>query len=506
MSDFYRAAGGRDGSLRRHFADPALSVLFLALVVWTGGCSSVGSLGTSFSASKPAWELPPPPPNEGPIVEKGDLHRTKFANGLTVMVLEDHRLPKLAFGLVLRQGSGSVDPAIAGVAELTSEVMQRGAGDRDALALALIVEDAGASLSVSADWDSTGVSISGLSEDRTMLLGILEDITRRPRFERAEFEKALAEQQASLVAAQDDPATLVSWNAMKALYEGHRYGLPQSGSTETLARIGVDDVKSYWVDRFVPRNAIVWAVGDLSAEEFIADAKARFGGLPDVAPPAGTPPPPALTPPADSSRRKIIVVDKPELGQARIVVAHEGIDRTEDTRIAVDLMNDALGGSGFSSRLMKTIRSDAGLTYGVGSGFSLRRQPGPFSVSTFTRVEEVRRVVDMILDELRAIRGEQPVSAEELGKFVSYNVGRFGLSLETSRAVLSSLVELEIFGLPEDSLDTYRARVRAVTLAEVAEAARKRLHPERAAIIILGPAADLVPQLEDLGSVEVWQP
>ena len=100
----------------------------------------------------------------------------------------------------------------------------------------------------------------------------------------------------------------------------------------------------------------------------------------------------------------MVVVDKPEIGQARIIVGHEGIARTEPERLPLDLVNDVLGGSGFSSRLMMRVRADEGLTYGVGSGFSLRSVPGPFSVSTFTRKDQVRRVVDLLLEELDAIR------------------------------------------------------------------------------------------------------
>jgi zinc protease len=324
----------------------------------------------------------------------------------------------------------------------------------------------------------------------------------RPRFDVGEFDKAVSEQQAALVAAHDDPATLVGWHAARALYEGHRYGLPINGNPESLARIDVDAARAYWVSRFVPRNTIFWAVGDLSASELIEEVEQRFGTMPDAPIPAGTPPPPARTP----EERRIIVVDKPDLGQARIVVAHDGISRTEPTRISIDLMNDVLGGSGFSSRLMQSVRSDAGLTYGVGSGFSLRRQPGPFSIVTFTRVAEVRTVVDLVLMEMNAIRSDRPVDEAELRKFISYNVGRFGLSLETPRAVLGGLIDLDVFGLPEDSLDTYRARVRAVSLADVADAARTRLDPDRAAIVVLGPAADIVPQLEALGPVEVREP
>ena len=238
--------------------------------------------GCMLLPERPAWEQPSPAPVEGPIVAPEDFRRARLPNGLTLMVLEDHRLPRLSIGLQLRRGAGSVNPQLAGVAVLASEVMQRGAGDRDALQLAQVVEDAGASLSVSAHWDTTSVSISGLSEDRDLFLEVLADVALRPRFDSGEFDKALAEQKAMLVAAQDDPATLVGWYAARALYGDHRYGLPRSGTDETLARIDVEAARDYWTSRFVPRNTIFWAVGDLSSADMIEKVTRRFGFLPDA--------------------------------------------------------------------------------------------------------------------------------------------------------------------------------------------------------------------------------
>lgn len=471
-------------------------------VLAVSACST-GSLPQAIGlAARPAWQLPPPPPAEGPIVAEGALHRSVLANGLEILILEDDRLPRVSLGFELRRGAGSVDPSQAGLAAVATEVMQRGAGDRDGLALAKVVEDAGASLSVSAGWDTTGISLSGLSEDRPLLLEILADVALRPRFDEGEFRKAVAEHQAGLVAAHDDPATLVQWNALKVLYPGHRYGLPRSGVAETVAALDVADARAYWVDRFVPQNTIFWAVGDVDAEALIAEVEGRFGGLEARPTVANTPPTAARTP----ASRRLVVVDKPELGQARIILTHEGIARTNPNRIPIALMNDALGGSGFSSRLMKRVRSDEGLTYGVSSGFSMRGVAGPFSVATFTRVEKVREVIDLLLDETEGMRGDRPMTSDELTKFISYNVGRFGLSLETSESVLASLVDLEVHGLPTDSLDTYRSRIRAVALEDVRKAAGDHLHPDRAAIIVLGPAEAIVPQIEDLGTVEVWQP
>ena len=99
-------------------------------------------------------------------------------------------------------------------------------------------------------------------------------------------------------------------------------------------------------------------------------------------------------------RHGVLATHRADLVQARIAIAHEGISRTNPDRIAAGLLNGVLGGGGFSSRLMRVVRSDAGLTYSIGSGFSLRRESGPFAVSTFTRVPEVRRVIDLILAEM----------------------------------------------------------------------------------------------------------
>ena len=135
----------------------------------------------------------------------------------------------------------------------------------------------------------------------------------------------------------------------------------------------------------------------------------------------------------------------------------------------------------------------------------MRRHPGPFGVSTFTRVPEVRRVVDLLLSELSRVRSDPP-TPEEVANAQSQQAGQFSLGLETSSAVAGSLVDLDVYGLPEDSLDTFRGRIRALTAEDTARAARDLVHPARAAILVVGPREAIVPQLEDLGAVEVVQP
>jgi len=273
------------------------------------------------------------------------------------------------------------------------------------------------------------------------------------------------------------------------------------GTPEAVAALGPEDAAELHARVFVASNAILFAVGDIEAADLLNRVESGFGdwragSVPDPGPPPLSPAPP---------ERRIVLVDRPDLGQAQIVVGHEGISRTDPERIAASLMNTVLGSGGFSSRLMKSVRADAGLTYSISSYFALRRHPGPFGVSTFTRVPEVRRVVDLVLSELARVHSDPP-SSLEVANAQSQKVGGFSLGLETSSAVASALVDLDVYGLPENSLDTFRGRIRALTADDTTRAARDLVHPERAAILVVGPAESIVPQLEDLGVVEVVQP
>jgi zinc protease len=379
--------------------------------------------------------------------------------------------------------------------------MERGAGDRDALEFAEVVDTMGASIGASANWDSMDVSAWSLSRDREAALELLADVVLRPRFADEEAERARGEILASLERSKDSPQSLEHQFAAKALYPVHRLGLPLAGSPESVSSLDAAAARDFHARMFVPNNALFYASGDIEAAELLAQISATFGAWVAGEVPSAGPPPPAQTP----AERKILIVDRPEYTQTRIRLGHEGIARTEPDRIKASLMNSVLGGSGFSSRLMRRVRQDSGLTYGVHSGFSLKRGGGSFSVSTFTRNAEVRVVIDLLLDELKRIR-EQPPTESEMEVARALAVGSFSLSLETSDSVLAGLVNLDVYGLPEDGLDTYRPRVRAVTAADAKRMALELMHPERTVITLVGPAVDLLPQLEGLGPVEVVTP
>lgn len=480
-------------------AAAALALFALALLP---GCRALpDSLRSALPGREPVWERPPPPASDEPVVDDAALHRFELANGVTGIVLEDPRLPRVELGVAVRRGAGVVERERAGLAALTAEAMRRGAGERGALALAQAVDGLGASLGSSAGWDSMSVSLSGLARDRERLFEILADVVRRPRFEAAEVAKARSQQLASLEKAKDSPQTLARWAFARALYPEHRYGLPEEGTPESLRPLGPEEVRAFHERLFVPGNAIFFASGDVSAEAVRREAEALLGDW-EAGPVPEPGPAPAETIPEE---RSVLLVDRPDLAQAQIVVGHDGLARTDPRRIPASLVNTVLGAGGFSSRLMERVRADEGLSYGVSSFFALRRHPGPFGAATFTRSDQVPRVVEMLLAEIERMQAEPPTEAE-LADAKSLRVGRFALGLETASAVTEALVDLEVYGLPRDSLDTYRGRLRAVSPADAAEVARALLHPERAAVVVVGPAEALRPKLERFGPVEVEAP
>ena len=467
------------------------------------GMPPVPSPMASAPAPEPyqSWKDPKPEIETGPIVDGERLHVSTLENGLRVMVYEDHGLPQVDLGLAVRRGGAVEPPSEAGTASFLASLMERGAGGRDALALAKAVDGLGASFGVGAGWDSVEASVSGLSRDLDALFGVLADLVLRPNLAPDEAEKLRSQTLAALERAKDQPATLASWNFAKALYGEHRFGLPLSGTPESVATLDAEKARAFHARVFVPANAILYAAGDVDPKDFVERAKAAFGDWATGPVPAPGPLPASPAPAA----RKVVIVDRPDLGQVQIRVGHDGMRREDPERIGIALMNSTLGAGGFSSRLMTVIREREGLAYGVRSGFSLRRAPGPFQVGTATRVAQARRTIDFILAELEGIQANPP-TAEELAHAKTYAAGGFALGLETSTAILGSLVDLDLYGLPRDGLDTYRARVAAVTSEDAARAAKTRLAPGRAAIVAVGPAEALQEALAGLGPIEVVQP
>jgi zinc protease len=196
-----------------------------------------------------------------------------------------------------------------------------------------------------------------------------------------------------------------------------------------------------------------------------------------------------------------VIVDRPAAAQTELRIVQPGVPRTHPDRTRLGLLNALLGGK-FTSRLNLNLRERHGFTYGVNSRFVDRRGPGPFVVSTAVANPVAGAAVREVLSELERMR-EETVTPEELEETRSYIVGVFPYTLQTTSAILSRLAELALWGFADDHYDRALAEIRATSAEEVLELARRHLKPERATIVAVGPAAELRPQLEGFGEVEI---
>ena len=267
------------------------------------------------------------------------VHRRRHLdNGLTVLIIEDHRLPAISLTLLLPAG-GAADPAgQAGTASMVAGLLDKGSRRRDADSLAVAIDDLGASYSARGGRDSTVVSLAGLSEDFMDLLGLLGEIALEPTFPASEFQLLRQRRLHALTRAMDQAATVADWTFSRGLYGEHPYGPPLSGTATSISAL-VESAPAAWHGQhFAPAGSCLAIAGAIPADEALKAATDIFDRWQGTRPPQASHPDPA---PGD---RRILLVDRPDSPQAQIRWGHLGISRRDPRHDAADLVNDVLGG------------------------------------------------------------------------------------------------------------------------------------------------------------------
>jgi zinc protease len=425
-----------------------------------------------------------------PRVQKGGL-----ANGLEVLVVEDHKLPVVNVALVIKSGWAADPKNRPGAASLTSELLDEGTSTRSALQIAEETKLLGADLSTVSSFDASYVNLGILKKEMDRGLALLGDIVIHPSFPGEELERQRRNYLSRIAQEEMEPNT----SALKVFYRtlygpDHPYAQPFTGSgTEASVKaLTRDDLKKYWETVYHPNNAAVVVVGDVTLREMISKLEAVFkdwkpGEVPPVAIPAVKPLP----------GTKIFLVDKPGAAQSVVIAGNPGLERSSPDYFALQVMNTALGGK-FTSRINLNLREDKGYTYGARSYFTATRSIGAFLVSAPVHTQYTKESVVEIDRELRGICGERPLSAEELQDCRNYLIKGFAQRFSSTGWVASQVADQVKFGLPEDYLKRYIPSVRAVAAASVDAAAKKYIHPGALLYVIVGDAAKIEPGLRDL--------
>lgn len=415
-----------------------------------------------------------------------DATRTVHEDGLVVLHAERTGLPLVKAVLIVRSGAVDEPNDLGGLASLTASLLTDGTGTRSAEAFSEEAGFIGASIGASAGADYTTISLSVLKKDLDKGFELFADALTNPAFLPEELERKREMVIGSLFQSLEDP-DYVAWRAFaNTVFGTHPYGRNTSGTPESIGQITRADIAGFHKLHFTPANSILAVAGDLDAGELEALLEKYFAAWRGFSTGKGTgPEKPALPAPASPEPQRIL--NEMDITQANIYFGHLGLNRSHPDYYAVQVMNYAMGGGGFSSRLMDKVRDDMGLAYSIHSTFRPYMDSGVFYVNVQTRNDSAMRVVEVIRSIISDVR-DNGITEDELEAAKAYLTGSFPRRISTTGKTARFMALVEYFGLGLDYPEEYISAINALTLEDMREAGRKYLHPDRA---VLSITADL---------------
>jgi zinc protease len=399
------------------------------------------------------------------------------------------------------KNGGEVDPPeLSGLADLTANLLTKGTDSRDATQIAEAVEALGGSLDSGARWDASTATVGVSSPKIGDAMKILADVVRHPTFKTEEIERLRQQYLDNLTVGLGQPGTIARYVAGRVVFGDAPYGHPISGTPESLARISRDDIVKMHGLYYRPDNAILVIGGDIQANDGFDLAKRNFG---DWQKPAAALPvmSAAAMGSATAKTGRVLVIDKPDAGQAAVYLARTGINRSDPDFFRGMVTNSVL--SGYSGRLNQEIRIKRGLSYGAASSLDARRDVGPFAASAQTKNQSGAQVADLLIGEIGRL-STSPPSESELTPRKAVLIGNFARNLETVNGLVGQVSSLALYGLALDEINRYIQNVQTISTADVQKFAGTRLDAKSANIIIVGNAKEFLPELtKQFPNVEV---
>ena len=467
-------------NMRRHSALTALAALSLTIVA---ACEK---------PEPPLDRTKPPALGTAEALKLPNMVEKTLPNGLKLVVVEQHEMPLVDIALVIRTGAEADPVGKGGLATLTANMLDEGAGTRDALGIADQVGFLAIDLGTGSSWDQSTISLHSTKATLDSALALMADVALRPTFAEKEFTRLHNDRLTSLLQEQDrGPAIADRAFSTIVFGEDNAYGHSVSGSRETIENVVRDDVQNFWRTWYVPNNATLVVVGDLTVAEAEQRATALFGNwaqttLPTLAAVQAAPP---------AQDSKIYIVDKPNAPQTSFRLGSVGVARSTEDYYPIQVLNTALGGS-FTSRLNQNLRETKGFTYGASSRFAMRRDAGPFLASAEIVAEKTDSAMIEFMKELNGIR--QPMSAEELEKTKQYLQLGYPENFESTSDIARAIAGLVPYSLPLSTLNDFQGKIGSVTSADVERTAKAHIDPAKMSLVVVGDRKSIEPALKAL--------
>ena len=417
-------------------------------------------------------------------------------NGLKVVMFADKRLPLVSYRLAFLAGDANEPKDKIGVTSAVASMLTEGTDNYTSKELAEKIERLGATVSASSSEDFVIIAGSSLSMYSSDVLGLIAEIVFRPTFPEDELDLYKRNAIENLKFQRSQPNFLAGEQVARAVYGEHPYSIvsPSSADIENLSR---ELLREFHQRLIIPNNAILIVVGDVEEDEFLGQVNDLFKGWKRGERPSATFPEP---PPR--AGRTTTIVDRPGSAQANIVLANIAFPRNHPDFFAAMVMNQVLG-AGASSRVFMNLREEKGYTYGAYTRLDPKRLAGDFEATTEVRTAVTGDSLREFFYELERIRVDQ-VGDDELTDAKNFLTGVFPIRAETQEGLTSLIVNQQLYDLPSDYLQTYRENIEAVSKEDVHRVAKKYVLPDDIAIVIVGDAGDILPQVRAYtGSIRV---
>ena len=423
------------------------------------------------------------------------VKRLRLKNGLPVILAESHKLPLVSVDLVLKTGSSANGKDKAGLASLVANMLDEGTKKRTAPQIANEVAQLGATLSTYATWDATAVSLSVLADNLDRALPVWADVLLNPSFTKDDFERVVDNLVSSLAQRKDYPPIVAGQVYARALWgEAHPFGWPDTGTQESIEKLGSADLKRFYDTFYAPNNAVLVVAGDITEKQVHSKIEPLLAGwkAKKIAP--------VKLPKIEATDKpRIVLVDKPGAPQSSIRIGLPGIERKNPDYYRALVTNQILGGT--FKRLTMNLRETKGWTYGVGSQFDARRATGPWTVSGEFVAAHTAEAVEEILKEIEKLRAED-VTDKELAETKDEIIGAFPARFATAGQLASQMTALAVYNLPPTELDGFIAKIAAVNKEQVRQMARKYFRPDNLLIVVVGDRASNEASLRKIAEVE----
>jgi len=412
--------------------------------------------------------------------------KVQLKNGLTVLLMEQREVPIVSFNMIVKTGSVADPKGKEGLASLTAELLRKGTRSRTSEQISSALDFIGGDFAMNANTDYTTSNAEFLKKDLSQGMELMADITLNPIFPQEEVTKLIAQRIDGIKSAKDRADSVIGRYFATYLYGTHPYARAVGGDELSLTSITRADVQRFYEANYVPANTILAVAGDFNLTEMRTMVERYFDAWA-----ARNPLPVQITPPSPVRGKRLLLVDKPDSTQTYFYLGNVGISRTNPDRVAIAVVNTVFGGR-FTSRLNTALRVDSGLTYGARSAFDQRKAAGPFLISTYTRNAATEQALDMTLKVLSALH-ENGISETELSSVKQYMKGQFPPSIETSDQLASTIARLEFYGLDESDINSYFAKIDAVTVAEARRIIKQYFPLDNLVFVLIGKAAEIQP-------------